>query len=397
MLDFAANLAPYACNPGQTRGRRTLEPESPTRSCYQRDRDRIIHSGAFRRLQYKTQVFVYHEGDHYRTRLTHSIEVAQIARSISRALGLNEDLAEAIALAHDLGHTPFGHAGEDILGELMAPFGGFDHNEQTFRIVTDLEHRYAHFRGLNLTWETLEGIVKHNGPLEGPNVSEKEAQKGGAGRFIRAFCEDFDLETDSFAGPEAQVAALADDIAYNNHDIDDGLRAGLFTVEDLQEIPLVGPTFKAVAETYPGIDETSLIHESVRRLIDRMVTDLLEETRSRLNAAAPRTAADIRALDHPVVAFSREMRENERVLRSFLFSRMYRHNRVMRMTTKVKGVVKDLFQHFQAEPISLPAEWRDETGSLDDKGRARLIADYIAGMTDRFAMQQHARLIDQAT
>lgn len=395
MLDSAESLAPYACYPSTTRGRPVAEPESPTRSCYQRDRDRVIHSGAFRRLQYKTQVFVYHEGDHFRTRLTHSIEVAQIARSISRALRLNEDLAEAIALAHDLGHTPFGHAGEDILGEMMAPYGGFDHNEQTFRIVTDLEHRYARFRGLNLTWETLEGIVKHNGPLEGPNAGEKERKKGSVGRFIAAFCQDFDLEVGTFAGPEAQVAALADDIAYNNHDIDDGLRAGLFTVEDLHEIPLVGPTFAHVAEAYPGIDPTSLIHESVRRLIDRMVTDLLEETNRRLEAAAPQTASDIRALNHPVVAFSKEMRENERVLRSFLFSRMYRHERVMRMTSEVKGVAKELFQHFQTTPTSLPEEWRDGTGDLDEKGRARLIADYIAGMTDRFAMQEHAQLIGQ--
>lgn len=393
MLDTAANLAPYACDPAKTRGRLVDEPESPTRSCYQRDRDRVIHSGAFRRLQYKTQVFVYHEGDHFRTRLTHSIEVAQIARSISRALGLNEDLAEAIALAHDLGHTPFGHAGEDVLGEEMAPYGGFDHNIQTFRILTDLEHRYARFRGLNLSWETLEGVVKHNGPLEGPNASEKERKKGGAGPFVTEFCQKFDLEVDTFAGPEAQVAALADDIAYNNHDIDDGLRAGLFTVEDLEDIPLVGPTFVQVAETYPGIDSTSLIHESVRRLIDRMVNDLLAETRTRLKKAAPASPADVRALDHPVVAFSEEMRENERVLRSFLFSRMYRHRRVMRMTGEVKAVAKDLFRHYQADPSALPDEWRNETGGLDERGAARLIADYIAGMTDRFAMQEHARLI----
>ncbi len=395
MLDSFAHMAPYASLPSATRGRRVEEPESPTRSCYQRDRDRVIHSGAFRRLQYKTQVFVYHEGDHFRTRLTHSIEVAQIARSISRALGLNEDLAEAIALAHDLGHTPFGHAGEDVLGEMMAPYGGFDHNEQTFRIVTDLEHRYAHFRGLNLTWEALEGIVKHNGPLSGPNASEKELKKGGVGRFIAAYCNGFDLEVDTFAGPEAQVAALADDIAYNNHDIDDGLRAKLFTVEELHEIPLVGPTFAKVAATHPDIDETSLIHESVRRLIDRMVNDLLSETRRRLEAAAPRSAADIRALDHPVVAFSEEMRENERVLRSFLFSRMYRHERVMRMTNDVKAVASDLFRHFQAHPATLPEEWRDESGKRDEAGTARLIADYIAGMTDRFAMQEHERLIGQ--
>jgi dGTPase len=369
------------------------EPESPTRSCYQRDRDRVIHSGAFRRLQYKTQVFVYHEGDHFRTRLTHSIEVAQIARSISRALHLNEDLAEAIALAHDLGHTPFGHAGEDVVRELMAPYGGFDHNEQTFRIVTDLEHRYARFRGLNLSWETLEGILKHNGPLIGPNAGAKEQAMGGAGPFITEFCRNFDLEVGTFAGPEAQVAALADDIAYNNHDIDDGLRAELFTIKDLHDIPLVGPTFASVARTYPGIEQTALVHESVRRLIDQMVNDVLSETKRRLDAAAPQSPADIRALDHPVVAFSETMRDNERVLRSFLFSRMYRHERVMRMTSEVKAVARDLFQYYQANSSALPDQWRDQSGDLDERGSARLIADYIAGMTDRFAIQEHARLI----
>ncbi|RMD62020.1 MAG: deoxyguanosinetriphosphate triphosphohydrolase, partial [Alphaproteobacteria bacterium] len=314
--------APYASDPWASRGRLIDEPESATRSCFQRDRDRVIHSTAFRRLQYKTQVFIYHEGDHFRTRLTHSLEVAQIARSIARALGLNEDLAEALALAHDLGHTPFGHAGEDALNEAMAPYGGFDHNEQTFRVLTCLERRYAAFDGLNLTWETLEGVVKHNGPLIGRDASRAVPPS------VAAYCRRFDLELATQPGPEAQVAALADDIAYNNHDIDDGLRAGLFSLDDLDDVPLVGPVFRKVAAAHPGLERPRLAHEAVRRLIDHMVNDLLEETRRRVAAAGPETAADVRALDHPVVAFSAPMRQNDRALKAFLFARMYRHARV---------------------------------------------------------------------
>ena len=301
--------AVYATFPEVSRGRQVDEPDSPTRSCFQRDRDRIVHTGAFRRLEYKTQVFVFHEGDYYRTRLTHSLEVAQIARSLARALGLNEDLTEAIALAHDFGHTPFGHAGEESLDQAMEGFGGFDHNEQTFRVLTSLEHRYADFDGLNLTWETLEGTVKHNGPLTGPRrVTESEPKS------IVAFCADFDLELDSFSGAEAQVAAIADDIAYNNHDIEDGLRAGLFAIDDLDGVPLVGPIFRDVATRYPGLEQGRLVHESVRRLIDAMVNDVLAETSARLADAKPRSAADIRHLEAACVAFSDAMGGHERAL-----------------------------------------------------------------------------------
>src|SRR5580704_12409384 len=306
-------LAPYASRPEESRGRLYPEPEHPTRSAFQRDRDRIIHSTAFRRLTHKTQVFVYHEGDHYRTRLTHSLEVAQIARTISRALGLDEDLAETLALAHDLGHTPFGHAGEEALDAEMARFGGFSHNDQTLRILTRLERRYAEFDGLNLTWESLEGTVKHNGPLRGagiersvpPTIAEYDS------------CHPLALET--FPSAEAQVAALADDIAYNNHDIDDGLRAGLFAVADLADVPLVGPVFEEVASRYPGLDEPRLIHESIRRMIDRMVRDMVAETSARLADARVKSADDIRTLGRPVAAFSEAMWDNDRALKRFLY------------------------------------------------------------------------------
>jgi dGTPase len=381
-------LAPYASHPEESRGRLYPQEDSATRTAFQRDRDRVIHSTAFRRLQYKTQVFVYHEGDHYRTRLTHSIEVAQIARSVARALDLNEDLAEAIALAHDLGHTPFGHGGEAALDAAMAPYGGFDHNEQTFRILTALERRYAAFDGLNLTWETLEGTVKHNGPLTG---GAGEAASG-VPESVAVFSERWDLELASFAGPEAQVVALSDDIAYNNHDIDDGLRAGLFAVADLDEVPLVGAMFAEVRRSYPEIDESRLIKEAVRRLIDRMVNDLLAETQSRLAGAGPRSADDIRALGAPVVAFSEEMGKNGRALKDFLFERMYRHDKVNRKTDQMQEVVQALFAHYLANPEALPAGWHAGTGIADSRRTARLVADYIAGMTDRFALEECRKL-----
>jgi len=386
-------LAPYASHPEESRGRLHSQEDSATRTAFQRDRDRVIHSTAFRRLQYKTQVFVYHEGDHYRTRLTHSIEVAQIARSVARALGVNEDLAEAIALAHDLGHTPFGHGGEAALDAAMAPYGGFDHNEQTFRILTGLEHRYAAFDGLNLTWETLEGTVKHNGPLiGGPPIDAAGGAAPEVPRSIATFCEAWDLELASFAGPEAQVAALADDIAYNNHDIDDGLRAGLFEVADLDEVPLVGAIFAEVRAGYPETDEGRLINEAVRRLIDRMVNDLLAETRDRLADAGPTSADDIRGLGAPVVAFSEEMRKNDRALKGFLFERMYRHDKVSRKTISVQEVVRSLFTHYLTNPQALPADWQAGAGAAGSRRTARLVADYIAGMTDRFALEDHRRL-----
>ena len=296
-------LAPYASKPEESRGRLYPEPEHATRSAFQRDRDRIIHSTAFRRLTHKTQVFVYHEGDHYRTRLTHSLEVAQIARTISRALGLDEDLAETLALAHDLGHTPFGHAGEEALNAEMARFGGFSHNDQTLRILTCLERRYAEFDGLNLTWESLEGTVKHNGPLRGAGIERPVPPT------IAEYDSGHPLALDTFPSAEAQVAAIADDIAYNNHDVDDGLRAGLFAVADLADVPLVGPVFHGVASRYPGIEEPRLIHESIRRLIDRMVGDLIGETSRRLDHIAPGSVDEVRALNAPIVDFSDEMND----------------------------------------------------------------------------------------
>jgi dGTPase len=375
--------APYASDPAASRGRLRAEPESPTRTPFQRDRDRIVHSGAFRKLQYKTQVFVYHEGDYYRTRLTHSLEVAQIARSISRQLGLNEDLAEAVALAHDLGHTPFGHAGEDALAHAMADYGGFDHNEQAFRILTELEARYAEFDGLNLTWESLEGVVKHNGPVAEPRP------------YVAAFAAEWDLELDGWPGLEAQVAALADDIAYNNHDIDDGLRAGLFDIEDLLALPLVGPVFRQVRETYPGIGPARWTHESIRRLITLMVEDLLAETRSRLATLKPRTAADIRQAGRATVAFSEAMRQNDRVLRDFLFSRMYRHYLVNRQTFKARRVVGELFALYMERPNTLPDDWRRGAEAAAEPAlRARVVTDYIAGMTDRYALEAHRKVFD---
>ena len=385
--------APYALSPADSRGRYHREPESPTRSPFQRDRDRIIHSGAFRKLEYKTQVFVYHVGDYYRTRLTHSLEVAQIARSVSRCLALDEDLAEAIALAHDLGHPPFGHAGEEALAAAMAPYGGFDHNDQTVRVLTRLEQRYADFDGLNLTWETLEGVVKHNGPLVG------EAQAGGArdpGKVpptIAAVDAAWPLALAEQPSLEAQVAAVADDIAYNNHDIDDGLRAGLFTIDDIRSVPVVGEILRAVETDYPGLHRRRLIHETVRRLIDRMVNDLLAETRRRLTEAGIDGAAAVRRADGAMVGFSSDMATAQAGIRSFLFTRMYRHFQVNRETSKARRIVQGLFELFMAEPAVLPAEWQDRavTDSLPE--RARTVADYIAGMTDRYALLEYRRLL----
>lgn len=382
-------LAPYATLPWRSRGRLHPEPDGPTRSPFQRDRDRIIHSTAFRRLKHKTQVFVYHEGDHYRTRLTHSLEVAQIARTICRVLRLDEDLGEAVALAHDLGHTPFGHAGEEALHAAMKPYAGFDHNAQTLRILTKLEDRYAEFNGLNLTWETLEGAVKHNGPLlrKGRKLADLPAA-------IVEYCQDHDLELDGHAGPEAQVAALSDDIAYNNHDIDDGLRAGLFEVKDLLELPLVGEMFSIVTQKYSGIDQTRLIHEAVRRVINAMVEDVLAETRRRLKEAAPKSVAGIRTLGRPVVAFSERMAATDKVVKGFLYKRMYEHWKLNRSHSKARRVVVDLFELLFAEPNCLPSPWREKAEQAGTHARARVVADYIAGMTDRFALDEHKRLFD---
>ena len=385
----AHDLAPYASRESESRGRLHEEPESATRGCFQRDRDRIIHSAAFRRLAYKTQVFVNHEGDFFRTRLTHSLEVAQIARSICRYLRLNEDLGEALALAHDLGHPPFGHAGEDALQEMMAPFGGFDHNAQSLHVVTQTEARYVGWDGLNLTWETLEGVVKHNGPLLRDDVPERPMP-----RSIAEYITEQDLELHTYAGPEAQIAAVADDIAYNNHDIDDGLRAGIFTIDDLKDVPLVGQIFADVAREHAESDESRQIHEAVRRLIGAMANDLIEETSSRIADLAPENIAEIRHHDRPVAGFSAAMVENDAAIKGFLFPNMYRHYKLNRMTSKGRRVVKDLFQLLLAEPECLPTEWRVRAGEPGSEQTAWLVGDYIAGMTDRYALDEHRRLFD---
>ncbi len=388
--EYGPVLASYACDPLATRGRFHEEPESGYRSCYQRDRDRIIHSSAFRRLKHKTQVFVYHEGDYYRTRLTHSLEVAQIARTVARALGLNEDLAEALALAHDFGHTPFGHAGEDALDAAMAPFGGFDHNAQTLRILTKLEERYPTFDGLNLTWETLEGVVKHNGPLTGHHAISDRALPAA----IAEYAADHDLELDTYASAEAQVAALSDDIAYNSHDIDDGLRAGLFDLEDLKALPLVGPAFERVEKEYGVLDRPRFIHAGISQIIGAMVADVLAETRRRLAEADVGSPEAVRALDHAVVGFSEQVGEADRAVKGFLYENMYRHHRVNRMTSKARRVVSEMFDLLFHEPELLPTAWRARAQEKDEHGRARVIADYIAGMTDRYALELHRKLFD---
>lgn len=395
-VDGACARAPYAADAAATRGRRFAEPPSASRSVFRRDCDRIIHSAAFRRLAHKTQVFVYHEGDHYRTRLTHTLEVAQVARSLARALGLDEDLAEACALAHDLGHPPFGHAGERALDRCLEGFGGFDHNAQTLAVVTRLERRYAAFDGLNLTWETLEGLVKHNGPLvdAADRPAARHAEKG-VPEEIAAYCAVHDLELRTYPGLEAQAGAIADDIAYDSHDIDDGLRAELFAPEDLVGLPLVGDILAEVDRLHPGIEAPRRVNELIRRMITRMIEDVAAETRRRLAAAEPRSVDDIRRAGGPMVAFSPAMAAAESAVKAFLFRRMYRHDRVMRIMGEAEGVLARLFAGYADDPTMLPPEWRealpDEAGA-----RTRHIADFIAGMTDRYALAEHVRLFDAA-
>jgi dGTPase len=382
----------YASDPAQSRGRRYAEPASPTRNAFRRDCDRIIHSAAFRRLAHKTQVFVYHEGDHYRTRLTHTLEVAQIARSLARALGLDEDLAEALALAHDLGHPPFGHAGERALDECLASYGGFDHNAQALRLVTDLERRYAAFDGLNLSWETLEGLVKHNGPLvDRTGVAVGRYVRHGAPAPIVAYSKIQDLELSTNASAEAQVAALSDDIAYDAHDIDDGLRADLFTLSDIAAVPLIGSILSAIDAQYPGIESGRRVHETVRALITRMIEDVISETGRRMAMLKPHSAADVREAPRPVVGFSPAMEKADRDIKGFLYPRMYRHERVMRVMADAERVVHDIFGHFMTTPDDLPAEWGEGIATTDVAARARRIGDYIAGMTDRYALVEHAK------
>ena len=375
-------LAPYACQPGASRGRLHAEKISTFRSPFQRDRDRIIHSSAFRRLKHKTQVFVEHEGDYYRTRLTHTIEVAQVARTIAGALNLNEELAEAVALAHDLGHPPFGHTGEDALHALMAPYGGFDHNAQAIRIVTALERHYADFDGLNLTWETLEGIAKHNGPVAPPLPPA-----------LAEYNALHDLELGTYASAEAQVAAIADDVAYSHHDLHDGLRAGLFTEADLCELPVTGPAFAEVDALYPGLAPMRRRHEALRRVFGVLVEDVIAVAQARLEAAQPQSPDDIRAMGTTVIRFSKKLYQELKAIRSFLFHQMYRAPSVVVERKRVTAMIEDLFPLFLNDPALLPEDWQaDIAAAHGDTAMARLVCDYISGMTDRFAIQEHARL-----
>jgi dGTPase len=367
------------------------EPPSRTRSPFRRDCDRVIHSTAFRRLKHKTQVFVFHEGDHYRTRLTHSLEVAQIARALARQLGLDEDLTETLALAHDLGHPPFGHAGERALDKCLAAHGGFDHNAQALRVVTSLEHRYPEFDGLNLTWESLEGIVKHNGPL---TARDGAAAESGIPVGICEFNQKFDLELWSYASLEAQVAAFADDIAYDAHDIDDGLRAGLFAVDDLKVMPLTEAIIGEIDRHYPNLDHARRGAELVRELISYMIGAVMSEAGRRLAAAKPQSAHDVRHYHQPLVAFPPDVAEEEAAIKAFLKQHMYRHRRVMRVMGEAEGILFDLFARYQSSPGDLPAEWIEGTERETEGERARRIGNFIAGMTDRFALIEHQRLFD---
>ena len=383
--------APYALIAEKSRGRLYEEIGTNTRSEYQRDRDRIIHSGAFRRLKHKTQVFVHHVGDYYRTRLTHSIEVAQIARSISRALGLNEDVTEALALAHDFGHTPFGHAGEEALDEAMTPYNGFDHNAQSLRVVTKLENRYAAFSGLNLTWDTLEGLAKHNGPLC------KKGDQNTVHVNFEEYNDQHDLELHTYASAEAQVAAIADDIAYNSHDVADGVKAGLISIEQLETVPLVHENIKIVREKYGKLDDGRELHEITRRLIGQMINDVIATSYENLNNLQPETVGHIRMAGKMTIGFSENMRNQDKTLKKFLMKNMYRHYKVNRMSSKARRVVKELFSLYLSETDCLPTEWQEALEGATEMEKARIVADFIAGMTDRFALLEHKRLFDTST
>ena len=389
--------APYAADPSASRGRLVAEAASPTRTPFQRDRDRIVHSTAFRRLAHKTQVFVHHEGDHFRTRLTHTIEVAQIARALARALGLDDDLAEAVALGHDLGHTPFGHTGEDALDACMAPFGGFDHNSHGLRLVTALERRYADFDGLNLSFETLEGLVKHNGPLrdaDGAPLARWRAR--GVPEAIRAYDARHPLDLESFASLEAQAAAIADDIAYDAHDIDDGLRAGLFDLAAIRAVPFVAGLIDEIDARHPGLERPRVIHELGRRVVTRFIEDAIAESARRIAGAGVTSVASVRAAGAPLVGFSAPMAAADAALKAFLFANMYRHPEVKRVREKAAAVVQRLFDAFLETPALMPPEWAQGAAEAAGQERARRVADYIAGMTDRYALAEHRRVFDEA-
>ncbi len=391
-----AGRAPYAADPARSRGRLHAEPPSPTRSDFQRDRDRIIHSTAFRRLAHKTQVFVYHEGDHFRTRLTHTIEVAQLARALAKALGLDEELAEAVALGHDLGHTPFGHTGEDALDACMAGHGGFDHNSHGLRLVTELERRYADFDGLNLTQETIEGLVKHNGPfVDAEGRPLDRYRERGVPEAIRAYDRRQRLDLDLFASLEAQAAALADDIAYDAHDIDDGLRAGLFELDAIRAVPFIATLLDEIAKLHPGLEWGRIVHELVRRVITRFIEDAIAESRARIAASGVACLEDARRAGRALVGLSPKLQTADRDIKAFLFANMYRHPQVKRVREKADAVVRRLFQAYFDNPAAMPADWAATAGQGEAE-RARAVADYIAGMTDRFALGEYRRLFDPA-
>jgi len=382
----------YAADPWTTRGRLYREEGSPTRSDFQRDRDRIVHTTAFRRLKHKTQVFIAHDGDHYRTRLTHTIEVAQIARALARALKLDEDLAEGVALVHDFGHTPFGHTGEDALHEVLLPYSGFDHNAQSLRIVTKLERRYAEFDGINLTWESLEGLVKHNGPLR-----DKDGQgtRGPVPQPILDYCAIHDLEISTYASLEAQVAAIADDIAYNTHDIDDGLRSGYLTFDMLEDVPFLAGLMKEVRDRYPSLEPSRFTHEIMRRQITRMVEDVITVSQGRLASLKPQSAYDIRNNDTTIATFSSAMAETDKAIKALLFKRIYRHPEIMRIRAGAAQIVTDLFHAFMAEPSHMKSHyWLDKIGEMSEPVKARHVGDYLAGMTDTYAISTHRQLFD---
>jgi len=393
---MAAPRALYACDPDRSRGRLFSEPQSKTRSAFRRDCDRVIHSTAFRRLKHKTQVFVFHEGDHYRTRLSHSLEVAQIARALARQLGLDEDLTETLALAHDLGHPPFGHAGERALDACMKAHGGFDHNAQTLRVVTALEHRYPEFDGLNLTWESLEGIVKHNGPLTDRSGTPigKYRDSGGIPFVVDDFVKAYDLELWSCASLEAQIAAVADDIAYDAHDIDDGLRAGLFSVDDLKVMPLTSDMIRTIDRRYPRLDQDRRGAELVRELISYLIGGVVSEARKRLDRAQPKSADDVRRHGEQLIVFPTDVAKAEAGIKAFLKQHMYRHRWVMRVMGEAEQIVVELFTRYHQNPSDLPAEWLEGAAYESETARARRIGNFIAGMTDRFALTEHQRLFD---
>ena len=387
-------LAPYASHPEQSLGRLHATSDSPTRSEFQRDRDRIIHSNAFRRLKHKTQVFLHHEGNHFRTRLTHTLEVSQIARSIARALRLNEDLAESLALAHDLGHTPFGHAGERVLHEKMRAFGGFDHNAQALRVVTSLENRYAEHDGLNLTWETLEGIIKHNGPLTDANGAPLEKYvEDGIPFGLEQEIAVSDLRLDSYSSLEAQAAAIADDVAYNAHDIDDALRAGLLTIEMLEDVPLVGPIVREVQSKYPNIETDRKAHEIIRRLITRTIEDVIRHSESQISDLSPDSVEDVRCAGRTIVGFSEEVAASEKGLKRFLFSNVYRSEEVMEPVRQAERLLAELFDAYLSGEM-MPNEWEEVARSNNEHGRARVVCDFVSGMTDQFATATYNRLFD---